>query len=204
MRLNVNPNRMELMKLKTRLAMARRGHKLLKDKLDALIQNFVRIVRENRHLRTEVEREILKAFEAQNKASLMLTEADKELITVVSRQKIELKVGIKHVTGIRIPHFEVKVEGDPYTYGLVNTPAEIDAAFHSFFNVLARLIKLAEAEKIIELMAVEIEKTRRRVNALEYVLIPNLKETIKYINLKLEELARSQVVSIMRIKGRSK
>lgn len=201
MRLNVNPNRMELMKLRNRLAMARRGHKLLKDKLDALIQDFVRIVRENANLRREIEREIVKAFEAQNVASLMLSEADKDLVTIASQQRLLLEVRTRYLTGVRVPHFEVKVEGDPYAYGVVHTPAELDAAFRSFTRVLPLMIRLAEAEKTIELLAVEIEKTRRRVNALEYVLIPNLEETIKYIQLKLEELARSAITGIMRIKG---
>lgn len=201
MRLNVNPNRMELMKLKNRLVVARRGHKLLKDKLDALIQDFVRVVKENADLRRQIEKEVVRAFEAQNKASLMLSEEDKELITVLSQQRLVLEVSVRRITGVRVPHFEVKVEGSPYNYSLVHTPAEIDAAFGSFFQVLALLVKLAEVEKTIELLAVEIEKTRRRVNALEYVLIPSLEETIKYINLKLDELARSAVVGIMRIKG---
>lgn len=201
MRLNVNPNRMELMKLKSRLSMAERGHKLLKDKLDALMQDFIRTVRENRNLRQEIEEEIVKAFEAQSKASLLLSEEDKKLITVSPGERLGLEVQVRHVTGVRVPHFKVKVEGDPYTYSLINTPAEIDEAFSSFFRVLPLMVKLAEAEKTIELLAVEIEKTRRRVNALEYVLIPNLQETIKYITLKLDELARSSVVSIMRIKG---
>ncbi len=201
MRLNVNPNRMELMKLKNRLAMARRGYKLLKDKLDALVQDFVRIVRENANLRQEIEQEIVKAFEAQNVASLMLSEADKDLVTLVSQQRLLLEVRTRYLTGVRVPHFEVKVEGDPFAYGVVNTPAEIDAAFRSFFRVLPLMVRLAEAEKTIELLAVEIEKTRRRVNALEYVLIPNLEETIKYIQLKLEELVRFSITSIMRIKG---
>jgi V/A-type H+-transporting ATPase subunit D len=201
MRLNVNPNRMELMKLKNRLVMARRGHKLLKDKLDALVQDFVRIVRENANLRQEIEREIVKAFEAQNVASLMLSEADKDLITLVSQQRLLLEVRTRYLTGVRVPRFEVKVEGDPFAYGVVSTPAEIDAAFRSFSRVLPLMVRLAEAEKTIELLAVEIEKTRRRVNALEYVLIPNLEETIKYIQLKLEELARFSITSIMRIKG---
>ncbi|MGQ9746580.1 MAG: V-type ATP synthase subunit D [Candidatus Caldatribacteriaceae bacterium] len=201
MRLNVNPNRMELMKLKNRLVVARRGHKLLKDKLDALIQDFVRVVKENADLRRQIEKEVVRAFEAQNKASLMLSEEDKELVTVLSQQRLVLEVSVRRITGVRVPHFEVKVEGSPYNYSLVHTPAEIDAAFGSFFQVLTLLVKLAEVEKTIELLAVEIEKTRRRVNALEYVLIPSLEETIKYINLKLDELARSAVVGIMRIKG---
>ena len=200
MRLNINPNRMELMKLKNRLAMARRGHKLLKDKLDALVQDFVKIIRENRNLRQEVEKDIIKAFEAQNKASLMLSEQDKELVTTMTQQKVVLDVSTRHITGVRVPHFEVHLEGNPYAYGLVNTPAELDEAFSSFFRVLPLMIKLADAEKTIELLAVEIEKTRRRVNALEYVLIPNLEETIKYINFKLDELARGAITSIMRIK----
>ncbi|MGQ9472582.1 MAG: V-type ATP synthase subunit D [Candidatus Caldatribacteriaceae bacterium] len=201
MRLNVNPNRMELIKLKNRLVVARRGHKLLKDKLDALIQDFVRVVKENADLRRQIEKEVVRAFEAQNKASLMLSEEDKELVTVLSQQRLVLEVSVRRITGVRVPHFEVKVEGSPYNYSLVHTPAEIDAAFGSFFQVLTLLVKLAEVEKTIELLAVEIEKTRRRVNALEYVLIPSLEETIKYINLKLDELARSAVVGIMRIKG---
>ena len=200
MRLNVNPNRMELMKLKNRLAMARRGHKLLKDKLDALVQDFVKIIRENRNLRQEVEKDIIKAFKAQNKASLMLSEQDKELVTTMTQQKVILDVSTRHITGVRVPHFEVYLEGNPYAYGLINTPAELDEAFSSFFRVLPLMIKLADAEKTIELLAVEIEKTRRRVNALEYVLIPNLEETIKYINFKLDELARGAITSIMRIK----
>lgn len=201
MRLNVNPNRMELMKLRNRLAIARRGHKLLKDKLDALVQDFVRVVRENANLRREIEREIVKAFEAQNVASLMLSEEDKDLVTLVSQQRLLLEVHTRYLTGVKVPHFEVKVEGDPYSYGVIHTPAELDAAFRSFSRVLPLMIRLAEAEKTIELLAVEIEKTRRRVNALEYVLIPNLEETIKYIQLKLEELARSAITGIMRIKG---
>lgn len=201
MRLNVNPNRMELMKLRNRLAIARRGHKLLKDKLDALVQDFVRVVRENANLRREIEREIVQAFEAQNIASLMLSEEDKDLVTLVSQQRLLLEVRTRYLTGVRVPHFEVKVEGDPYSYGVIHTPAELDAAFRLFSRVLPLMIRLAEAEKTIELLAVEIEKTRRRVNALEYVLIPNLEETIKYIQLKLEELARSAITGIMRIKG---
>lgn len=201
MRLNVNPNRMELMKLRNRLNMARRGHKLLKDKLDALMQDFVRVVRENGNLRREIEKEIVKAFEAQNVASLMLSEADKDLVTLAPQQRLLLEVSTRYLTGVRVPHFEVKVEGDPYSYGVIHTPAELDAAFRSFSRVLPLMVRLAEAEKTIELLAVEIEKTRRRVNALEYVLIPNLEETIKYIQLKLEELARSAITGIMRIKG---
>ncbi|MCX6089833.1 MAG: V-type ATP synthase subunit D [Candidatus Atribacteria bacterium] len=200
MRLNVNPNRMELMKLKNRLAMARRGHKLLKDKLDALVQDFIKVVRENRTLRRDIEAEIIKAFEAQNKASLMLSEEDKELVTTLTQQKIVLHVTTRHITGVKVPHFDVHLEGNPYSYSLVTTPAELDEALSSFFQVLPLMIKLAEAEKAIELLAVEIQKTRRRVNSLEYVLIPNLEETIKYINLKLDELARSSVTRIMRIK----
>ncbi|HHF09152.1 MAG TPA: V-type ATP synthase subunit D [Candidatus Atribacteria bacterium] len=201
MRLNVNPNRMQLMKLRNRLSMARRGHKLLKDKLEALIQDFVKILRENSTLRQQIEAEIVKAFEAQSKAALMLRSEDKELITVFPQQRLELEMEVRFITGVRVPHFEVRVEGDPYTYGVIHTPAEVDEAFSSFFRVLPLMIRLAEAEKAIELLAVEIEKTRRRVNALEYVLIPNLEETIKYITLKLDELARSSLTSIMRIKG---
>ncbi len=201
MKLNVNPNRMELMKLKKRLNIATRGHKLLKDKLDAMNQTFIRVVRENSTLREEIEKEIVKAFEAQNKASLMLSEQDKELITLLSHQKIVLDVSTRHITGVRLPHFNVKAEGDPFTYSLVSTPAEMDEAFRSFSRVLAKMVKLAEAEKTIELLAEEIQRTRRRVNSLEYVLIPNLKETIAYINLKLDERARSAISGIMRIKG---
>lgn len=200
--LNVNPTRMELLNLKRRLATAVRGHKLLKDKQDGLMQKFMGIIRETRDVRREVEKRLGNAFDSMSLASAMMYPEMLGLALKSSEAKISLGVKTKNVMGVRVPEFEFKREGRVINYGFVHSSGELELALSKFEDGLEVLMRLAELEKTAEALAEEIEKTRRRVNALEYRMIPDLKETIKFIQMKLDEAARSAVVQVMQLKAR--
>ncbi len=198
--LKVNPNRMELLNLRRRLAIAKRGHKLLKDKLDELMKQFLNKVRENQRLRKEIEEKLAKAYQI---FAVARSESSAEIIEEAlfyPHMTTSVKISEKRLMGIRVPEFEVEQEGTFDCYGLSTTPAVLDKALFLLNEVVPILIKLSEAEKAVELIAVEIEKTRRRVNALEHVLIPQLDETIVYINMKLDEAERENRTRLMKIK----
>ncbi len=202
--MNVNPTRMQLTKLKKQLTTAVRGHKMLKDKRDELMRQFLDLVRVNKELRERVEAE-LKSCNAHfvNASAVMSKEAlDASLMS--PKQQVEIDVTSRNVMSVNVPQFSSKTrtdnQGDIYPYGFAFTSFELDDAVMSLNDVLPDLIKLAEVEKSCELMSAEIEKTRRRVNSLEHVMIPRYEETIKYISMKLEENDRSSRTRLMKVK----
>lgn len=199
-RINVNPNRMELSKLKRRLAVAKRGHKLLKDKQDALIKAFLEKARAGKELRESVERELAECYGTFVLSRAQTTPEILEQALIFPGAKSTLTVKWHNVMSVMVPEYDVKQEGNPVNYGFVNVPLLLDEALEQFSKLILRLLQLAAEEKAIRLMAGEIERTRRRVNALEYVMIPNLAETIRYISMKLDEQERSTLSRLMKIK----
>ena len=202
--LNVNPTRMELTNLKRKLTTARRGHKLLKDKRDELMRRFLELVRENKALRVEVENEIKKANVAMETARSTMSDKALDVALMLPTQEMSLEVTEKNVMSVMIPVFDVKFrtadENDIYSYGFALTPGELDDAVNAYSDAMPKLLKLAEIEKSCQLMASEIEKTRRRVNALEHVMIPQYEETIRFITMKLAENERSTTTRLMKVK----
>lgn len=199
--LDVKPTRMELLNLKKRVTSAVRGHKLLKDKQDGLMTTFMEIIREAKSLRREVEEKLSKAFKNFMQASSMMSPEILESALMFPSAKTELEVKTKNVMSVHIPYFTLKQEGDILNYGYFQTSAELDMALSVFQELMPLLIKLAQIEKQAEELAEELETTRRRVNALEHKLIPDLKETVKFISMKLAETERAGVVSVMRVKA---
>ena len=200
----VNPTRMELTRLKKKLVTAVRGHKLLKDKRDELMRQFLDRVRENKALREEVEA----ALKAAN-GDFMLARAgmpDEMLNTALlaPKQEVSISAGTQNVMSVEIPDFDFKTRtpdpNDIYSYGFAFTTGDLDDSIRSLSAVFPKMLKLAEVEKSCQLMAAEIEKTRRRVNALEHVMIPELQENIKYITMKLDENERSTQIRLMKVK----
>ncbi len=202
--LNVNPTRMELTNLKRKLTTARRGHKLLKDKRDELMRRFLDLVRENKALRIEVEEDIRKANIAMETARSTMNDKALDVALMLPTQEMSLDISEKNVMSVLIPVFDINLrtanENDIYSYGFALTPGELDDAVKAFSDVMPKLLKLAEVEKSCQLMASEIEKTRRRVNALEHVMIPQYEETIRYITMKLDENERSTTTRLMKVK----
>lgn len=199
--LNVNPTRMALLGLKKKIKGAKRGHKLLKDKQDGLMQKFMEIIKEAKRMREEVEGKLGQAFKNFIKASALMPEEFVEGALLYSTAKTELQVKTKNVMSVRIPQFKLKSEGEVITYGYLQTSGELDMSLQSLLDVLPLLIELAEIEKSAEAIADELEKTRRRVNALEYRMIPDLEDTIKFIQMKLGEMERSAITNTMRVKA---
>mgnify|MGYP000050748463 FL=1 len=202
--LNVNPTRMELTNLKRKLVTARRGHKLLKDKRDELMRRFLDLVRENKKLRIEVEEGIKQANAAMSVARCVMSDKALDVALMLPTQEMSLDVGEKNVMSVMIPVFDVRFktadENDIYSYGFAETSGDLDTAVKALSDIMPKMIRLAEIEKSCCLMADEIEKTRRRVNALEHVMIPQYEETIKYISMKLDENERSTTTRLMKVK----
>lgn len=199
-KLNIKPTRMELLNLKKRLKSAVRGHKLLKDKQDGLMKTFMGIIREAKALRREVEEALSQAFKNFRQASSMMHPEMLETALLYPSAKVDLSVKTKNVMSVHIPFFELEQSGDILNYGYLQTSGELDMALSTFQEVFPKLIKLAEIEKQAESLAAELESTRRRVNALEHSMIPSIKETVKFISMKLAENERATIVSVMRIK----
>ncbi|PIZ57463.1 V-type ATP synthase subunit D [bacterium (Candidatus Torokbacteria) CG_4_10_14_0_2_um_filter_35_8] len=198
--LAVNPTRMELLKLKKRVKVAKRGHKLLKEKRDGLMREFMNIIKESKSLREQIEERLSSAFKKFIIASSMMTPETIGEALMSSKKKTSLSCAYKNIMGVRVPEFSFASEGDILSYGFLGTSGELDLSLKEFSSILEDLVKLAEIEKKAELLAEEIEKTRRRVNALEYVMIPNLEETVKYINMKLSEIERMNITTVMKVK----
>lgn len=200
----VNPTRMELTRLKKKLTTAIRGHKLLKDKRDELMRQFLDLVRENKVLREKVE----KGIEEVNKNFVLAGALMQDEILNVSllspKQSVSLEAELKNVMSVEIPVFECKTrladENDIYSYGYAFTSSDLDSAVKSLSDIFPDMLRLAEIEKSCQLIAAEIEKTRRRVNALEHVMIPQTQESIKYITMKLDENERSTQIRLMKVK----
>ncbi len=204
--LQVNPTRMELTRLKKRLKTAQRGHKLLKDKQDELMKKFIELVKRNKELRETVEAELTQSFKDFLIARAVMSSESLEEAIMFPIDKISLEVGTKNIMSVNSPviHLikEEKEDDDTsnYPYGFASTSSELDSAINSLKQVLDKMVQLAEVEKTCQLMADEIEKTRRRVNALEYVMIPQLVETVRYITMKLDENERGNRVRLMKVK----
>jgi V/A-type H+-transporting ATPase subunit D len=205
MRLNVNPTRMELTKLKSRLSTATRGHKLLKDKQDELMRRFIDLIKYNNELRKSVEEELQKSFKDFVMARAVMSTEFLEEAIVYPKESISLEITKKNIMSVNVPVMKFKRkmeedEGSIYPYGYANTSGELDTAIEKLYGILPKLLELAEVEKTCQLMADEIEKTRRRVNALEYMTIPQLEETIKFIIMKLDENERGNLTRLMKLK----
>ncbi|ALP91105.1 MULTISPECIES: V-type ATP synthase subunit D [Clostridium] len=205
-KLNVNPTRMELSKLKKRLATSSRSHKLLKDKQDELMRQFINLVKYNNKLRKEVEDNLQGSLKDFVMASAVMSSEFLEEAIIYPKEKISVEVGEKNVMSVSVPvmNFKRQLEGDEgsiYPYGFANTSSELDDTLSKLYGILPQLLELAEVEKSCQLMADEIESTRRRVNALEYMTIPQLQETIKYIRMRLDENERSATTRLMKVKS---
>ena len=196
---------MELSNLKSRLVLSTRGHKLLKDKQDELMRQFINLIRENNILRDEVEKELTASMRSFVVAKSLLNEAFIEELFAVPGTAVELDIQENNIMSVVVPqmNFSMVDQDDKSTdlqYGYVNSNGELDDAIKKIEDILPKLLKLTEIEKTCQLLADEIEKTRRRVNALEYKMIPQLQETIRYIQMKLEENERSSIVRMMKVK----
>ncbi len=200
MKLAVGSSRMSLLRLRRRLLIARRGHKLLKDKQEELMRQILTLIDDIRNHRQRVEKEIAQTLTQFRFAQYSYDPKYIETALLLPKRKILITVKTKNILNIKVPVFEKEVKGGIRCYGFLNTSGELDFALNSFDNLLDSLLILAEKEKTLELLADEMEKTRRRVNALEFVLIPNIVETIKFIVLKLTETERSDLTRLMRVK----
>ena len=199
----VNPTRMELTKQKKKLLSATRGHKLLKDKRDELVRQFMDLIKENMELRLKVEKGIKNANMEFAIARAGMSEQVLNTALMASKKSLNINQGVKNVMSVDIPTFSTNDEisgNDIYSYGYAFTAGDLDDAVYSLSTVFEDMLKLAEVEKSCQLMATEIEKTRRRVNALEHVRIPEARENIKYITMKLDENERSTQIRLMKVK----
>ena len=201
---HVNPTRMELTNLKRKLVVALRGHRLLKDKRDELMRQFLELVQENRKLRQQVEEGINAANKNFALASAVMQNETLKTAFLTPKQEVTLEVGKKNIMSVEIPVFTYQTRtSDPnelYSYGYAFTSGDLDSAVESLADILPLMLELAEKEKACQMMAAEIEKTRRRVNALEHVVIPEMQDNIKYITMKLDENERSTQVRLMKVK----
>ncbi len=201
---DVNPTRMELIKTKERIALARKGHKLLKQKRDALILEFFKILKKAQDLRGELAKKMARGYRSLAVAQLYHPVHQLEKVSLDLRKEIDLDVEVKNVMGVKIPTIEVAMEQKEFirlpSYSVAGTSAKIDEAVKDFDEILAMVIKLAETETAIKRLIIEIEKTKRRVNALEYVLIPRLDEQKNTISFRLDEMERDSFVSLKSIK----
>ena len=200
----VTPTRMVLNQLKGRLKTARRGHKLLKDKRDELMRQFMDVVKLNKQLRTRVEEGLTAAFSSLQVASAIMSPEMLEQALLYPRQSVELGLTYKNIMSVNVPQYSFQTKNnDPseiYPYGFAQTSGELDDALDKMARVFEDMLELAQVEKTMQLLAEEIEKTRRRVNALEYVMIPELESNIKYIAMKLEENENSTKVRLLKVK----
>ncbi len=201
-RLNVNPTRMELSKLKSRLKMAVRGHKLLKDKSDEFVRQFIIKVKENKDIRERVENKLSEVIR-----SFLITKAvsDEKVISEIlsiPTKIMELSLSETNIMNVSVPKIKIKKQAikEIFTYSFADVTAEMDEILIKLVDIAEDMVKLAEVEKTCIVLASEIEKNRRRVNALEYVMIPQIEETIKYITMKLDENERGNIVRLMKVK----
>jgi len=204
-RLNVNPTRIQLTNLKARLKTSQRGHKLLKDKQDELMRRFIELIKKNKRLREDVELELQDSFKEFLIASATMSPEMLGEAVAFPKESITVDIKKQNVMSVYVPvmDFQRKLEGDEgsiYPYGLAQTSAELDDAITKLYNIMPKLLELAQIEKTCQLMADEIEKTRRRVNALEFRTIPDLEETIKYIRMKMDENERATITRLMKVK----
>ena len=200
----INPTRQELTRLKNRLRTSVRGHKLLKDKRDELMKQFMDVVRENRALRKRVEEGLMRAHGAFTVAAALMSPEMLEQSLLYPKQSVELDMTFQNIMSVDVPQYQFRTSsqdpGEVYPYAFAQTSGELDDAVDALSRVLSDMLRLAEVEKTSQLLAEEIEKTRRRVNALEYVKIPEMQANIKYITMKLDENERSNTIRLMKVK----
>ena len=203
-RMNVNPTRMMLTSLKKRLKTATRGHKLMKDKRDELMKEFLELARENGRLRQEVEQRLSAVYKNFTVASAMMSQEVMEESLMFPKQGVRIEVGSRNIMSVDVPVFSFKTTAedptDIFPYGFARTSGELDNAISQLSELFPMLLDLAAKEKETALLAAELEKTRRRVNALEYVMIPRIEATIRYITMKLEENERGTLIRLMKMK----
>lgn len=208
-RLKVNPTRMQMTLLRARLRTATRGHKLLKDKQDELMRRFIELIRENKRLRMSVESELKDSFDDFLMTSAVMSPQMIKQALAMPKTKVSVEITSRNIMSVNIPEMEFIYsdaaggegsEASIYPYGYAQTSAELDDAIEKLHTTMEKLLQLAAMEKAGQLMADEIEKTRRRVNALEYRTIPDLEETIKYIRMKLDENERATITRLMKVK----
>lgn len=198
--LEINPTRQELLRLRKRLTIAVRGHKLLKDKQDELMRQLLAMIDEVKNLRIKVEQELAEAMNSFVLAKSGSEPGAVETALMIPRKEISLEVKQKHIMNLRVPVYTKQVSGDILCYGFAETTAELDESLYSLDKVAESIFDLAEKEKTVSMLADEVARTRRRVNSLEYVLIPNLEDTIKHIRQKLSEMERANLTRLMKVK----
>ena len=199
----VNPTRMELTRIKRRLVTARRGHKLLKDKRDEMVRRFIVLIRENRRLRADMESELIRALGEFALARAVMEPESLEEAVLYPTRSVSISLGNRNIMSVDVPVLTIdegSLSDTALPYGLVATSAQLDGAITSMAELLPKMVRLAEIEKTCNLLADEIEKTRRRVNALEYVMIPDLEQNIRRISMKLEENERGALTRLMKVK----
>ncbi len=204
-KLDVQSTRMEMARLSKQLATAKRGHKLLKDKQDELMRRFILLIRKNDQLRKEMEEKMARAMRAFRLANATLNENFIEELFILPSTKVALDIGTKNIMSVSVPVMNFQYDetslNTPLEYGFLNSNAPLDKSIDGFTDVLPLLLELTEIEKSCQLIADEIEKTRRRVNALEYMTIPELEETIYFIKMKLEEDERAGITRMIKVKN---
>ena len=207
-RQTVNPTRMELSRLSKQLTTAKRGHKLLKDKQDELMRQFIELIKQNNLLRKEVETQLHRAMKAFRLANATINEKYIEEMFILPATEVSLDVSTKNIMSVEVPvmqfDYDDVVMQAPIEYGFVNSNVPLDLAMGRFTDVLPKLLSLTEIEKTCQLLADEIERTRRRVNALENLTIPELEETIYGIKMRLEENERANVTRMIKVKNKTK
>ena len=200
----VTPTRMELTRIKRKLITARRGHKLLKDKRDELMRQFLNLVRENKELREKVESAIGEANKSFAMARSGMSDEAVRVAFMTPKQEVTLDVSTRNIMSVEVPVYTYETRtsdsSDIFSYGFAFTSGDLDEGVMRLQEILPDMLRLAQSEKSCQLMAAEIEKTRRRVNALEHVLIPDMEESIKYITMKLDENERSTQIRLMKVK----
>lgn len=200
-RMNVNPTRMELTRLKKQLSTTSKGHKLLKDKQDEMVRQYMALIKTNRSLRQNIEEELSQIIGTFQNARLKMSYQGVMEALMVPTKTIDLAVSEKSIMNVNVPIISYQVdEAVDLTYGFAFTPSELDKSVIDLSKLLPKLIELAQIEKTCDRLASEIEKTRRRVNAIEYVMIPNLQETIYFITSKLDDNERSNTIRLMKSK----
>ena len=200
--IRVNPTRMEMKKLQARYTTARRGHKLLKDKRDELMRQFLSVVREDKELRERVEERLARSYGSFSVAAAVSSPEMLREALIIPKREGSLDVSYKNMMSVTVPVFDYKAAegGASMNYGMAFTSGELDASVRELGEIMEDLVRMAELEKTAQLLAEEIEKTRRRVNALEYIMMPRYLEGIKRIKMKLEENERGNLTRLMKVK----
>lgn len=200
MQFATNATRMELLRIKKRLVLAHRGHKLLKDKQDALMRHFLELVDTIRELRKDVEDKMQRCFQLYLMSRMATSRPHLEEALMVPNKELDIEFESRQVLNLQVPVIKSQIEGNIRSYGFAHTSGNLDLALQLFEETFPKLLELAEAEKDLYLIGDDIEKTRRRVNALEYILIPGLEETRRYIEIKLNEVERGNLTRLMKVK----